>query len=263
MAGMARPPTLPSSPARDRLRPIERSCYLIGAVLIAAGLLHLVVFVLGDRPWEGPLSWRKPATFGVSFGATLISICWVSSYLRMSERTRVVLLGVFAGDCVLEVAGITIQAWRDVPSHHNTTTPFDSTVAYSLAFGGAVLVIVLGVMAVTALRGRTDGPASMQLALRAGFALLIAGLLAGVAMIARGTILLRTGHPLAGYHTGGFLKAFHGVTLHAVLVLPLLAWWLAHRRIGDEPRRTRIVAAGTAGYLIAAGAVLVYSLLQL
>lgn len=103
----------------------------------------------------------------------------------------------------------------------------------------------------------------MQLALRAGFGLLVAGLLAGVAMIARGTILVRTGHPLAGYHTGGFLKAFHGVTLHAVLGLPLLAWWLAHRRIGDEPRRTRIVAAGTAGYLIAAGAVLVYSLLQL
>jgi len=89
----------------------------------------------------------------------------------------------------------------------------------------------------------------MQLALRAGFGLLVAGLLAGVAMIARGTILVRTGHPLAGYHTGGFLKAFHGVTLHAVLGLPLLL--------------SRIVAAGTAGYLIAAGAVLVYSLLQL
>ena len=32
------------------------------------------------------------------------------------------LLTVFAADCILEVAGITVQAWRDQPSHLNTTT---------------------------------------------------------------------------------------------------------------------------------------------
>ncbi len=252
--------------ARDRwsaLRSVERACYLISVALIIAGLLHLGVFAVSDRPWDGPLSWRKPATFGLSFGLTLISITWVSSYLRLNGRTRAVLLGVFAVDCVLEVAGITVQAWRDVPSHLNTETPFDAVIAFGLAMGGGVLVVVLGVMAWTAFMGRIEGPDSMRLALRAGFALLVAGLLAGVVMIVRGTILVRTVGPATGYDQAGFLKAFHGVTLHAVLVLPLIAWWLGHRGIGDERRRTLMVAAVSTGYVVAAAAVLVGSLLVL
>ena len=74
------------------------------------------MFTLRGGPWDGPVSWRKPTTFGISFGFTLITICWVSSYLTLSPRTRSWLLGIFTADCVLEVAGITVQAWRYVPS---------------------------------------------------------------------------------------------------------------------------------------------------
>ncbi|MGI8900303.1 MAG: hypothetical protein ACR2HA_05130 [Nocardioides sp.] len=116
-------------------------------------------------------------------------------------------------------------------------------------------------MAVTAFQSHIDAPASMRLALRAGYALLVAGLLAGVAMIVRGTTLVRTGHRTAGYAEAGFLKAFHSVTLHAVLVLPLLAWWLAHRGIADPRRRTLIVAGAVAVNLTAAVVVLMRSLL--
>jgi hypothetical protein len=53
------------------------------------------------------------------------------------------------------------------------------------------------------------------------------------------------------------LKWVHAVTLHAVLVLPLLAWWLA-RTTRTEEQRTRIVAVATAAYvgvaLVALGA---------
>src|SRR5688572_29821318 len=100
-------------------RRVERVCYALGALLIAAGLFHLAVFVVDGGPWEGPVSWRKPATFGLSFGLTLITITWVASYLPLGERLRNVLLGVFAADCFLEAGGITLQAWRGVPSHIN------------------------------------------------------------------------------------------------------------------------------------------------
>src|SRR5947209_6171890 len=75
-------------------RPIERACYLIGAALIASGLVHLGVAALDNRPWLGPLSWRKPVTFGLSFGATLIAITWIASFLRLAPRSRAWLLGV-------------------------------------------------------------------------------------------------------------------------------------------------------------------------
>jgi hypothetical protein len=240
-------------------RPIERVCYLVGSVLIVAGLLHLGMFALDPRPLHGPLSWRKPVTFGVSFGLTLVAIAWIASYLRLTNLARNWLLGLFAADCLLEVSGITLQVWRHVPSHFNTSTPANSAIAFSLAAGGALLIITLGALAVTAFRGRIDGPPSMRLALRAGFALLLAGLGAGVAMIVRGTTLSRSGHLSAAYDTGGYLKLFHAVTLHAVLVLPVLAWWLSRTQT-SETRRTTIVIGATAGYVLAAAASLAVSL---
>lgn len=230
---------------------IERVAYLLGAALMLVGALHLAVALIYPRPWLGPLSWRKPITFGVSFGLTLIAITWVASYLRLSSRARTVLLGVFAVDCVVEVGGITVQAWRHVPSHLNTTSGPNAVIAFTLAFGGGVLIVVLGALAVVAFRGRIDAAPSMRLALRAGFALLLAGLASGAAMIARGQVLIRDGHRAAAYSQAGFLKWFHGVTLHAVLVLPLLAWWLA-RTPRTEAQRTRIVAAAATAYVVAA-----------
>jgi hypothetical protein len=249
----------PEAREPDRL---ARACYVVSVALVAAGVFHLGVFALGDRPWHGPLSWRKPATFGLSFGATLATVTWVTSYLRMTPRTRALLMGVFAVDCVVEVAGITLQAWRNQPSHLNTSSPANASVAYTLAAGGAVLVAVLGTFAVIAVRGRVDASPSMVLAIRTGFVLLVAGLASGIAMIAYGTAVMRSGDTQRAYDVAGFLKAFHGVTLHGVLVLPALAWWLGGRVL-DESRRTSVVGVAIGGYAVAAAAVLVWSLVQL
>ena len=244
------------SGVRDRQ---TRILLAISALLVLSGLFHLLVFALDDRSWAGPVSWRKPFTFGVSFGVTLASVVWVTSYLRLPERTRSLLLGIFAADCVVEVAGITLQAWRGVPSHLNRSTPANTAVSVTLAVGGAVLIVVLGWFAVVAVRGRTDAPPSMRLALRAGFVLLVLGLLSGAAMIARGTVAMNTGSTAHAYTVTGFLKEFHGVTLHGVLVLPGLAWLLA-RTSWDESRRLRLVAAGVAAYAVVALGVLVFEL---
>jgi hypothetical protein len=96
----------------------------------------------------------------------------------------------------------------------------------------------------------------MRRALRAGFALLLAGLAAGAAMIARGEVLINGGERTLAYDTAGFLRWFHAIALHAVLVLPALAWIAARLRL-DEDRQLRIVTLGVAGYLLAAAIALV------
>jgi hypothetical protein len=235
----------------------SKACLIVAALLVASGMFHLGVFVVDDRPWHGPLSWRKPFTFGISFGLTLASVVWVTSYLQIRPRTRARLLTVFAVDCVLEVAGITVQAWRNQPSHLNTTTTTNTLIAMLLAFGGLVLIVTLGAFAAPALIGRTTGPPSMILAVRAGFALLVVGLLSGAAMIARGSIARARGEDAAFiYSTTGFIKAFHGVTLHAVLVLPATAWLLAHADRLTESTRTAVLKVATASYVLAALVVL-------
>ncbi|MFG2887163.1 hypothetical protein ACGFYV_33580 [Streptomyces sp. NPDC048297] len=229
------------------VRSVERLCHTVGLLLVLSGLAHLVVFAVDGGPWYGPVSWRKPVTFGLSFGVTLIAITWVTSYLRVGARLRTVLLVVFAADCVVEVGGITVQAWRRVPSHLNMETPFDTAVSMTLAVGGGVLVALLTVFAVASFRHRPTGPAGMPLAVRSGFAVLLVALASGAAMIARGVVLTRTGHQEAAYHSTAPLKPLHGVSLHAVLVLPLLAWLLS-RTSWSERTRWRIVATAVGCY---------------
>jgi hypothetical protein len=36
------------------------------------------VLVVTGGSWEGPVSWRKPMSFGLSFGVTLATIGWVA-----------------------------------------------------------------------------------------------------------------------------------------------------------------------------------------
>ncbi|MBX7553712.1 hypothetical protein ABZX95_35900 [Streptomyces sp. NPDC004232] len=249
---------------RSAGRSVDRLCHATGLLLVLSGLVHLVVFAVDGGPWYGPVSWRKPFTFGLSFGLTLIAITWVTSYLRVADRLRAVLLVVFAADCVVEVGGITVQAWRRVPSHLNMETPFDTAVSMTLAVGGGVLVVVLTLFAVASFRQRPTGPAGMPLAVRSGFAILLVGLASGAAMIARGVVLTRTGHQQAAYHSTAPLKPLHAVSLHAVLVLPLLS-----RLLSRSPRssswsgrtRRRIVAAAVGCYVVAVAGAGVWAVL--
>ncbi|WP_406336612.1 hypothetical protein [Streptomyces sp. NBC_00203] len=238
-APLKRTPT----PSKPTFRPAERLCYATGALLVLSGCVHLVVFAVDGGPWDGPVSRRKPVTFGLSFGLTLIAITWVTSYLRVGPRLRTTLLVVFAADCVVEVGGITLQAWRRVPSHLNTETAFDTAVSMTLAVGGGVLVMLLTVFAVASFRNRPAGPLGMPLALRSGFAILLVALLTGAAMIARGVILTRTGHQEAAYHSTAPFKPLHGVSLHAVLVLPALAWLLSRAAWSDRNKQRVMYAA--------------------
>ncbi|MET9385382.1 hypothetical protein ABZY09_31000 [Streptomyces sp. NPDC002928] len=233
---------------------------MTGLVLVLSGLVHLLVFAVDGGPWDGPVSWRKPVTFGLSFGVTLITVAWITSYLRMDRRLRTTLLTVFAADCVVEVGGITLQAWRRVPSHLNMETPFDTAVSMTLAVGGGVLVVLLTVFAVASFRHRPTGPAGMPLAVRSGFAVLLVALASGAAMIARGVVLTRTGHQEAAYRSTAPLKPLHGVSLHAVLVLPALAWLLSRTPWSESVRR-RIVAMAVGCYATAVAAAGVWAVL--
>lgn len=227
---------------------MRKLAYAIGGLLILSGLVHLVVFAIDGGPWEGPVGWRKAITFGLSFGLTLISVTWVTSYLK----TSAILLGVFAADCVLEVALITVQAWRHVPSHFNMESPLNRAISMGLAVGGGVLIVVLVIFAIAAFRGNPALRPEMQLALRAGFATLLIGLAPGAAMIARGVTLVNTGHQELAYQLGGFLKPLHGVSLHGVLVLPLIA------AVTKNMLLTRLAVAA---YAVAIVAALVVSIL--
>ena len=54
----------------DDARGYQRLAYLVGAALIMIGLAHAGMWAVAGGSASGPLSWRKPTTFGISFGLT-------------------------------------------------------------------------------------------------------------------------------------------------------------------------------------------------
>lgn len=237
---------------------VERLAYRVAVVLIVSGLVHLGVLVVSGGSWTGPLSMRKPTTFGLSFGLTLASVCWATSLLALPARARTALLGAYTAASVVEVALVTMQAWRGVPSHFNYETGFDTAVSMTLAAGGVVLVATVLGWTSYALRRAADAAPSLRLALRSGFVLLVVALGVGAAMIVTGVTTARTDQQLA-YTTAGALKPAHAVAMHAVLVLPLLAWLLTFTAWPQRVRST-LVRVAVGGYALLTGVVLAESI---
>jgi hypothetical protein len=233
---------------------VERAGYGVGALLLVSGLVHLAILIASGGSWEGPLSWRKPATFGLSFGLTLITIIWVASFLQLGSRARAILLASFTVACVVETALVTLQTWRGVSSHFNVETALDGLIARTLAVGGITLVAVIVALTVVAFRANPQLPASLRSAVRIGFVALLGAAAAGALMIAKGMVLVFAGDEQTAYATGGTLKPTHAVTMHAILILPALAWLLSFAN-WSEGRRLAVVRMASAGYLLLAGVV--------
>ncbi|QUQ65191.1 hypothetical protein [Kutzneria sp. CA-103260] len=232
---------------------IRRACYLIAAPLFASGLAHLVVQAVVGGPWDGPVSWRKPADFGVAFGLTLWAVTWGSTYLKV----RPAVLAGFAAASVVEVVVISVQAWRGVPSHFNTTTPLNAAFAFSAAAGGAVIIVTTLFLLRAAFRPLA-APPGMQLALRVGFASLLVGLAVGAVMIAIGTTTARTVSLDAAYTAAVVLVPAHAAAMQGIVALPILAW-LTRFTPWPDSRRHRVTALGTAGYLVCAATIVLES----
>jgi hypothetical protein len=228
----------------------QRFAYVCAGLLIINGLFHIVVYLVDGGSLEGPVSWRKPIVFGLSFGITLMTVTWLMNFLRSKRSMRRLLLGILAVASVGEVFLISMQRWRGVASHFNEDTNFDAMV-FAL-MGILVGLVALVIVAITVLVfARLDAPASLAFAVRVGLVLMLVSQAVGVQMIAEG------GNTFGDH---GALKVPHAFTLHAVQVLAGLALLLLTSDL-VERQRVKVLAIGAAGYtaLISSTMVQTYS----
>src|SRR5262245_19626023 len=123
--------------------PAQRFACLAGAALILAGVAHLEAWLVISGAWQGQVSFRKPATFGLSFGLTTITLAWVTGRPRVTGRTRWLLLCPLAVADTTEVAWVTVQRWRGVASHFNFATTVDTAL---FVVGGAAIAVTVTVI---------------------------------------------------------------------------------------------------------------------
>jgi hypothetical protein len=240
-------------------RPYQRLGYLVGGALVVVGLAHLVAWLVVGGAWAGPVSFRKPTTFGISFGLTTITMAWVAGQLRISDRIGWLLLGTLAVADTSEVVWVSLQRWRGVPAHFNDQTTLDNLlfvimggVAVAVA---ATVILVMTVLAFTAMRASP----SMALAIRAGLLILLVAQVVGGWMIQHGLGLAEEGATdgLTTFGAAGVMKVPHAVAIHGIQVLPALAWLLSFTAL-PEQRRVGLVRVAVLGYV----ALVVVSVLQ-
>ena len=234
----------------------QKLLYIVGAILLLSGLVHVGVILVTGGSWQGPVSWRKPISFSFSFGITCWTLGWVLSYLPARRWLGWILSAGFGVAAMGEVFLISMQQWRGVASHFNFTTPFDDTIFTimgNLVTVIGVIVLILTVWTFISLKA----PTSLALAIRVGMVLLFAGQLTGVLIILFGTpqALMGTAQ-VAGhitrepniYGVAGLMKVPHAVALHGIQVLGVLAWGLLFTT-WSERRRVAIVTVGTIGFV--------------
>ena len=128
----------------------QRLAYLVGAGLLLVGLAHAGLWALAGGPAAGALSWRKPTTFGLSFGLTTVTLAWVGTWLPVRPAVGWTAAGLLCAATTYEVAWVSVQHARGVPAHFNDTTPLDERLFIAGAVMVAVAIVVIAAMTLAA-----------------------------------------------------------------------------------------------------------------
>ena len=83
-----------------------RFALAITVFLLTSGFVHLAILGVFGTTWHGPLSFRKPALFGISGGMTMWSLAWLMTQLSRSRFDRL-LINAIAISLFIEVSLIT------------------------------------------------------------------------------------------------------------------------------------------------------------
>lgn len=244
-----------------------------GLLMVPVLLFALAGLVFDPRTITGAPAWLKPAKFAVSISLYTLTLTWIFGYLPDWPRLRAWTGWTTAVVMVIEIACIALQATRGTASHFNVSTPRD--MAIFAVMGTAILIAWAAsiAIAVALFRQRFDDSV-MGWAIRIGVLITILGAAAGGVMtrptdeqLAQARLTQRM--PVSGAHTVGApdggpglpgtgwslehgdLRVPHFFGLHAMQILPLLAWvW--------RPKRAAAIIAAGAAY----GAFFLMSLVQ-
>ena len=238
-----------------------------GIVMLAAFAGLAVAMAVDHATILGAPRWLKPAKFAISTAIYVVTLAWISTYLPDRRRLTARVGWITAVVVVFEVGVIAVQAGRGMTSHFNVGTPADAILFSTM--GLAILVAWGAAIALTvAVFRQRFADEALGWALRLGLLLTVIGQATGGLMTNPTKAQLEAARTsritVAGAHTvggpdGGLglpvtgwsrehgdLRVPHFLGMHAVQVLPAIAWLLLP--IATMANRRRVVIAAGAGY---------------
>jgi hypothetical protein len=222
-------------------------------VLFRLGLAHFILaagFLLAglfsQLQVQGVNAWWKPLKFALSIGIYAWSIGWYQSYLG-PDPIRPWISWTIVVTMVFEMVYIGIQAGRGQMSHFNLSTPVYQFLYAGMAIAATIGTLAGGLLGLKLCMGHfPDLPEYYLWAVRLGILLFVVFGLEGFAMGSRLTHSIgeqgdKGFLAFLGWSKGyGDLRIAHFLGMHALQILPLLAWYLL--------RNTSLVFTAAAAY---------------
>jgi len=263
-------------PAWHHLSQANRPLVLTVAVSLALLAIAALGLVLDPRTITGVPAWMKPLKFAISVAVYSGSLAWLLRFVQGRQRLVALATGVISLSLIAELVIIAVQVLRGTTSHYNLSTPLDGALFSAM---GLLIMLVWVMNLVVAVLLMRAGPRAEAVEPALVWSLRLGLLLSGVGM-AVGFIMTSTpspaqaaalaagqplthygahsvgvedggpGLPLLGWSTtGGDLRVAHFIGLHALQVLPLLAFGLRRARLLGAAQRLGLVWTGALGYL--------------
>ncbi|SDP10596.1 hypothetical protein SAMN05660199_03164 [Klenkia soli] len=251
---------------------LNRPLLVLAAVMAVTAVVTLVLAVVDPVQITGTDGWLKPLKFSISIGIYAVTIAWLLTLLpARRQRLGRGLAWVVVAGMVVEMVAIVGAVALGTTSHFNVSTPLHSAVWASM--GTAIAAVWLVTLVLAVLLWRASDDAARRLAIRAGLLVGLAGMAVAFLMTSPTPDQLDSfsgiagahavgvpdggaGIPLLGWSTvGGDLRVPHFVGMHALQVLPLLAFGLEALRarvpaLQNAGTRFRIVAVASVGYAV-------------
>jgi hypothetical protein len=257
------------------LSKVHRPLFISGLFTIIMGLFFIAGIFLDLRYITGAPAWLKPTKFAISVSIYTFTILWFLSFVDTSKRWRARMVKTLGWSLVLtltaEWVGIITQVFRGATSHFNVQGSLNATLWSLMAIAIMILFITNVVIAVLLLRQRFDNPV-FAWGLRLGLIITIVGLgegylmtsptaqqMAGwkkgeaITIVGAHSVGIEDGGPglpgLTWSTVGGDLRIGHFVGMHALQVLPFVAWFISRRHKLSTRQQIQLVWTAGLGYL--------------
>jgi hypothetical protein len=258
-----------------KLQQIHRPFFVSGVVTVILALFFLAGIFLDSRYITGAPAWLKPLKFSLSIIIYTFTMLWFLSLIDTTKRWRsrmVTILGwVFVITFTAEWVAIITQTIRGTTSHFNVATPFDAALWGIMAVAIMVLFIANFFVAALLLTQRFSNPV-ITWGLRLAMLITIVGLGQGYLMTSPTALQMagwQGGEPISiiGAHsvgvpdggpglpvlnwstTGGDLRVGHFIGMHALQIIPFIAWFISRRRRLRAAQQVRLIWTAALGYL--------------